>query len=65
VQKFSNEHLGLGVFAFDGCHVLAANFFGVDICHWVKVGIALSFALMYSSTMLRRNKKYARICCCF
>jgi len=37
MDDFSNQHLRLCVFAFNGCHILAAYFFGVDVCHVSKV----------------------------
>lgn len=37
MEEFSNEHFRLCVFAFDAAHVIAAGFFGVDICHGAKV----------------------------
>jgi hypothetical protein len=55
VQEFSNEHLRPGVLAFDLAHVIAAGFFGVDICHSVKVGIALSFVLIQKKQKIKEN----------
>jgi len=36
------QHFRLGIFAFDGSHVFASDFFGVDICHWTKLVIGKS-----------------------
>jgi hypothetical protein len=55
VQEFSNQHFRIGVFAFDLAHVVAAGFFGMDVCHSVKVGIALSFALMQKKQKIKEN----------
>ena len=64
MQEFSNKNCGLCVFAFDGCHILAAYFFGVDVCHSVKVGIALSFALMQKKQKIKENPIAARVFPC-
>jgi hypothetical protein len=37
MKKFSNEHFRPGVLAFYPAHVVAAYFFGVDICHGIKL----------------------------
>ena len=59
VQKFSDQHFRLCVFAFDGCLPIvigiAACFSGVDVCHSAKVGIALSFALMQKKQKIKEN----------
>ena len=64
VQKFSDQHFRLCVFAFDGCLPIvigiAACFSGVDVCHSAKVGIALSFALMHSSTGSEETKNQGK-----
>jgi hypothetical protein len=36
VQEFSKQHLRLCVLAFNAGHIIAAFFFGVDICHLPK-----------------------------
>jgi len=42
MQKFSNEHFRLCVFAFDLAHVIAAGFPGMHVCHWAKEFIAVT-----------------------
>ena len=42
VQKFSNQHFRLCVLAFDLAHVIAAGFFGMNVCHRAKVVIAFA-----------------------
>ena len=64
VQKFSDQHFRLCVFAFDLAHILAAYFFGVDVCHSVKVGIALSFALMQKKQKIKENPIAPRVFPC-
>ena len=64
MREFSNEHFRLGVFAFDGRHIFAAYFFGVDVCHSVKVGIALSFALMQKKQKIKENPIAPRVFPC-
>jgi len=59
MKEFSKEHFRPGVFAFYSCHILAACFFGVDVCHSVKVGIALSFALMRKKQRSRKIRQWA------
>ena len=61
MQKFSHQHFGLCILAFDAAHVVAAGFFGVDVCHFVKVGIALSFALMQKKQKIKENLIAPRI----
>jgi hypothetical protein len=39
MQEFSHQHFRLCVLAFDGRHVFTTDFFGVDVCHSVKVGM--------------------------
>ena len=37
MKKFSNEHFRLCVLAFDSRHIFTAYFFGVDVCHGIKL----------------------------
>lgn len=37
MKKLSNQHFRLCVLAFDAAHVIAAYFFGVHICHTIKL----------------------------
>ena len=39
MQKFSNEHFRLCVFAFDAAHIVTACFYRVHICHRIKVSL--------------------------
>jgi hypothetical protein len=42
MQKYANQYFRPGVFASDGGHVFASDFFGVGICHWTKLVIGKS-----------------------
>ena len=64
MQKFSHQHFGLCILAFDAAHVVAAGFFGVDVCHFVKVGIALSFALMQKKQKIKEDPIAPRVFPC-
>lgn len=39
MEETADEHLGLGVFAADLTHVIAAGSFVVDVCHDAKIGV--------------------------
>ena len=56
--EFSNQHLRPGILTFDAAHVEAAYFFGVNVCHWAKLG-AFSF-LFYKN----KNSHYLLLHCC-
>ena len=43
MEEFSNQHFRLCVLAFDPAHVVAAYFFGVDVCHGAKVNALFTF----------------------
>jgi len=44
------QHFGPGVLGFDGGHVFASDFFGVDICHVAKLG---AFYFLFSKIRIR------------
>ena len=38
MEETTQEHFGLGVFAFDAAHIIGACCLGVDVGHRAKVG---------------------------
>jgi hypothetical protein len=48
-KKFSDQHLGFGVFPFNAAHIVTAGFWIVNICHNVKV---------YKSFFMQTRRKY-------
>ena len=65
VQEFSDEHFRLCVFAFDLAHVIAAYFFGVDVCHSSKLNQLFTFYLSLFLLKEKVTKKLKETCFAF
>jgi hypothetical protein len=49
MDGFCHQHFRLRILAFNGCHVLAAYIFGVNVGHLSKVGMSnvkMSFRIL-------------------